>query len=120
VIGRVDDRGRALLDVSVSNAMDGPGTLVTAWIDTAFDGHLVFSTELIGQLGLEPLATTEAVLADGLVVSLNTYLCYVEWFGSRIPLQVIENAGKLPLLGTGLLDDRVLHVDYKLRQLSVD
>ena len=55
---------------------------------------------------------TEAILADGKRVTLETFICYVDWFGKLIPLQVITNDGKLPLLGTGLLDKRVLHVDY--------
>ena len=40
---------------------------VTAWIDTASDGHLVFPQRLINELQLEPLVETEAILADGQV-----------------------------------------------------
>ncbi|MDA1055816.1 MAG: hypothetical protein O3C40_35955 [Planctomycetota bacterium] len=43
MIGTVDDQGRALLDIFVSDKLDGEYTPVTAWIDTAFDG-LGFST----------------------------------------------------------------------------
>jgi len=41
VIGTVDEKGRALLDVSIGDKLDGAYTSVTTWIDTAFDGHLV-------------------------------------------------------------------------------
>ena len=118
--GNVDDKGRALLDVLVGSKLSGQYTPVTTWIDTAFDGHLVFPQELIERLQLEALVETEAILADGSKVTLETFFCYVDWFGSRLPLQVIANDGRFPLLGTGLLEQRVLHIDYGKKVLSVD
>ena len=120
MIGAVDDRNRALLDVEVRATPSSAKTAVTAWIDTAFDGHLVFSTSLIDELGLESLVETEAILADGQKVTLETFLCYLDWFGSTVPLQVIANDGKLPLLGTALLDNHVLLIDYAKKRLTLD
>ena len=120
MIGTVDEKGRALLDVPISDKMSGEYTPVTTWIDTAFDGHLVFPRELIDRLKFESLVETEAILADGSKVTLETFLCFVDWFGSRIPLQVIANEGRFPLLGTGLLEQRVLHIDYARKDLSLD
>ena len=120
MIGNVDESGRALLDVSVASKSDGFAKPVTVWIDTAFDGHFVFSQSLIDELGLESLVETEAILADGSTVQLETYLCYVDWFGERMPVQVIANEGRYPLLGTGLLENRVLHIDYIRRELRLD
>ena len=81
MIGKVDDRNRALIDLEVRRTPNSQGTSVTAWIDTAFDGHLVFPLSLI---------------------------------------QVIAKDGKLPLLGTGLLENHVLHVDYVNKELTID
>lgn len=75
---------------------------VEAWIDTAFDGHFVFSSNLIKELGFDTLVETEAILADGSKVALQTYVCYLDWFGETIAAQVIENEGRFPLLGTAL------------------
>lgn len=52
MIGSVDEMGRALLDVPVSDSLNGAYTRVKAWIDTAFDGHLVFPHKLIETLNL--------------------------------------------------------------------
>ncbi len=120
MIGTVDEKGRAFLDVPVSDKLDGAYTPVTTWIDTAFDGHLVFPHELIETLNLEALVETEAILADGSKVTLETFVCFVDWFGSRHPLQVVANEGRFPLLGTGLLEQRVLHIDYAKKELSLD
>ena len=120
MIGKVDDRNRALIDVEVRRTRDCAAASVMAWIDTAFDGHLVFPMPLIEELKLESLVETEAILADGRKVTLETFVCYLDWFGELIPLQVIANDGQLPLLGTGLLDLHVLHVDYVNKQLTLD
>ncbi len=120
MIGHVDDRGRALLEVWVSKNLGGNYVPVTTWIDTAFDGHLVFSRKLIEELDLDPLVETEAILADGSKVVLETFICFLDWFGERIPLQVIANDGIYPLLGTALLEQRVLHIDYAQKSLSLD
>lgn len=120
MIGTVDDKSRALLDVLISNRVNGAYEPITAWVDTAFDGHLVFPQELINKLKLESLVETEAILADGSKVTLETFICYVDWFGERLPLQVIANNGRFPLLGTGLLEQRVLLVDYVHRSLRLD
>ena len=119
MIGTVDEKGRALLDVPISSQSDGTYTSVTTWIDTAFDGHLVFPRELIDRLRLDALVETEAILADGSKVALETFLGFVEWFGHRLPLQVIANEGRFPLLGTGLLEQRVLHIDYAKKELTL-
>ena len=120
MIGNVDEHGRALLDVSVASRAEGLFSSITAWLDTAFDGHFVFSLSLISELELESLVETEAILADGSTVQLDTYLCYIDWFGERMPVQVIANEGRYPLLGTGLLENRVLHIDYVKRELRLD
>lgn len=109
-----------MIDILVSEKSDGEYVSVGVWIDTAFDGHLVLPGELIERLNLEPLAETEAILADGSMVTLDAFVCYIDWFGNRFPLQVISNDGRFPLLGTGLLDQRVLHVDYVTRELRLD
>ena len=120
MIGTVDDRNRALIDVEVRRTPNSQGASVTAWIDTAFDGHLVFPRSLIEELKLESLVDTEAILADGRKVTLETFVSYLDWFEKLIPLQVIANDGKLPLLGTGLLENHILHIDYLNKQLTLD
>jgi predicted aspartyl protease len=80
MIGRVDQNGKALVEVEIASRLNGPSTSLTVWIDTAFDGHLVMSTELIKDLELDSLVETEAILADGSRVTLETYLCYVQDF----------------------------------------
>jgi clan AA aspartic protease len=120
VNGHVDDVLRALLEISTKRGPTGPTRSITVWIDTAFNGYLVFPRRLIAELDLEQEAATDAVLADGTRVTLESYVCYVDWFGSLVPAQVIANDGSLPLLGTAMLVDRVLLVDYGRKRLSLE
>ncbi len=120
MIGRVDENQRALCDVQVRRERDAEPVTTTAWIDTAFNGQFVFPQTLIKQLGLGQEAATEAILADGNRVTLESYRCVLQWFGDDIDVQVIANEGRLPLLGTELLDDRVLTVNYRSKTLSIE
>ena len=117
--GVVDERQRALLSIEVRKSASSEPQAVITWIDTAFDGHLVFSHELIQKLQLEFLVESEAILADGQKVVLETFICYIDWFGVLTPLQVIANEGKFPLLGTGLLAGRTLHIEYAGKRLTL-
>lgn len=118
--GIVDESGRALLDVRISSELNGEYSNVVTWIDTAFDGHLVLSFARIREPGLDSLVETEAILADGSRVTLKTFVCFIDWFGECLPFQVIANDGRFPLPGTGLLDRRVLRIDYRKKRLSLD
>jgi clan AA aspartic protease len=110
--GRVDVSLRALLDIAIRRTESEAPTAVTVWIDTAFNGFLVFPQEMIEKLRLPQAAATEAILADGSLVTLESFACYVEWFGEIVLAHVVGNAGKHPLLGTELLWKRKLLIDY--------
>jgi clan AA aspartic protease len=120
LIGWVDDSLRALMEVNLVGTGSEPSLVLTVWIDTAFDGFLVLPSAKIKELGLQREALAEAILADGQRVMLESYLCNVDWFGEVVVAQVIANEGKLPLLGTELLVNRKLFVDYHERIVRID
>jgi hypothetical protein len=45
---------------------------------------------------------------------------YIDWFGEEYSIQVVANEGRIPLLGTQLLDRRKLIVDYELKTLVLE
>jgi clan AA aspartic protease len=107
------------VDLTIRRTEADAPTLVTAWVDTAFNGFLVFPQELIESLGLQQEAATEAILADGSRVTLESFVCHVECFGELVTAQVIGNSGTLPLLGTELLKKRRLLIDYEIGVVSI-
>lgn len=118
--GRVDEHRRALWDIRAGNPRDHALCTITVWVDTAFNGALVLPRSLITQLSLPQEALTEAILADGSRVVLESYLCILEWFGQTSRVQVIANDGNFPLLGTELLDRRTLTVNYADQTVSLE
>jgi clan AA aspartic protease len=112
VNGIVDDSQRALLEVFVAATKTAKKEAMTVWIDTAFNGGLVVPRPQVERLGLRQASTTQATLADGHVVDLETFTCYLDWFGRAYRTQVVANDGQFPLLGTMLLAGRKLIVDY--------
>ena len=118
--GVVDEAQRALINVSVAAIEGGELEAVTVWIDTAFNGGLVIPRRQIEQLGLAQASTTQAVLADGQVVDLETFTCHIEWFGQIHRIQVVANDGDFPLLGTMLLADRKPLIDYRSKSVVLE
>ncbi len=110
--GHVDGQLRALISIPVAPSEGGEQQKVLAWVDTAFNGSLVIPKRLIEQLRLVKESATEAVLADGKTVELETYGCFVEWFGTVYETQVIANDNEYPLVGTMMLAGHRLEIDY--------
>jgi clan AA aspartic protease len=120
VKGTVDDNRRALIEVQVGATRDGPKSAIVAWIDTAFNGGLVLPKREIELLGLNEDSLTSAILADGQLVDLPTYTCYLDWFGKSYRTQVVANEGAHPLLGTMLLDGHDLAISYRHKTVTLD
>lgn len=118
--GIVDESMRALLDVSVAAANGAKKQVLTVWIDTAFNGGLVIPRPHIERLGLKQASSTRATLADGRSVDLETFTCHLEWFGDDYRTQAVANDGDFPLLGTLLLAERKLTIDYKAKTVVLD
>ncbi len=90
-----------------------------AWVDTAFNGGLTIPRSLIAALGLAHEGSIDAVLADGRTVTVETFDCFLDWFGNTYRTQVVASDAAHPLLGTQLLAGRRLTVDYAAGTVDV-
>ena len=117
--GQVDDQLRALVRVPVAASRDGPRQEIVAWVDTAFNGGLTIPRALADSLELPQESSIEAVLADGRTVALETFGCDLDWFGGTYQTQVAASGGAFPLLGTLLLADRRLAIDYAAKTVEL-
>jgi predicted aspartyl protease len=109
----IDEEDRAMVEVFVAGHARSQRQCIQEWIDIAFDGHLLMPNQEIERLGLSVLADTDAVLADGSTARLRCYYCVIDWMGQTIPVQVVENIGSLPLIGTALLSMVDLRINYR-------
>jgi clan AA aspartic protease len=120
MIGRVDNAGRALLDIELRESVASANRGISVWIDTGFTGELVLPQSIVDQLGLTLTGTVGAVLADGSQVILPTYECFLAWFDGPVRLEVVANEGSTPLLGVGLLLNRRLVIDYQSKIIGLE
>jgi clan AA aspartic protease len=119
VNGFVDYQLRALIRVPVSASRDGERTDLLAWIDTAFNGGLAIPRDQIAGLGLSQQSSAEAILADGRSVELETFVCFLDWFGNTYETQIAASDGEYPLLGTMLLDGHRLDINYPQKSVEI-
>lgn len=117
--GFVDDQLRALVPVQISASLAEQGLEILAWIDMAFNGGLTLPRHLIADLGLAEVSYVDAVLADGNTVELPLFRCIIDWFGNRYETEIAASHGKFALLGTVLLADRELRIDYKAKRVRL-
>ena len=103
----------------VSASRDGRRTEVELWIDTAFNGGLAIPRKRVAELGLVKQSSAEAILADGRSVELETFACFVDWFGNSYETQIAASDGDYPLLGTMLLADHRLVIDYEAKTVEL-
>lgn len=118
--GIIDDFGRALVEIDIRSAVDGTASRVDAWVDTGFTGDLAMSMSVIDSLELNVSGSVDAILADGSLIELPTYTCFIDWFGKQRRLEVVANNGEYPLLGVGLLLGRELRANYATLKLSLE
>jgi clan AA aspartic protease len=119
VNGFVDEQLRALLRVPVSPSPDGERTDLVVWIDTAFNGGLTLPRKQVAELGLSKQSSAEAILADGRSIVLETFGCFLDWFGNTYETQVAASDGEYPLLGTMLLDGHRLDINYAAKTVEL-
>ena len=117
--GHVDEELRALLPIQVGATNDNETHELIAWIDTAFNGSLVIPESKVNELRLVQESSAEAILADGNKVQLETFACRIKWFGKLYETQVVTNESEYALLGTILLADHRLEIDYSAGTVSL-
>jgi predicted aspartyl protease len=119
VTGFVDDQLRALLRVPVAASHDRDRTEIVVWIDTAFNGGLAIPRQQIAELGLVKESSAEAILADVQSVELETFACFLDWFGISYETQIAASDAAYHLLGTLLLAGHRLNIDYEAKTVEI-
>lgn len=80
-------------------------------VDTGFEGYLTLPPEAVAALGLPYLTQLNANLANNTNVVADVYLATVLWQGVERDIAVLA-MGRRPLVGTALLEDCHLSIDF--------
>ena len=90
---------------------DRAGVEIECVVDTGFEGFLTLPPAIILDLGLPYIAPINANLADNSRVEANVHQGVVLWNGAERVIPVLA-MGRRPLIGTALLEDYHLSVDF--------
>jgi clan AA aspartic protease len=80
-------------------------------VDTGFEGFLTLPLTVIAELNLPFAGRIDANLADGSNVSTEVYWTTILWSGMNREIAVL-GMGTRPLIGTALLEDHHLSIDF--------
>jgi clan AA aspartic protease len=81
-------------------------------VDTGFEGFLTLPPAAVAQLQLPYLTNLNANLADNSSIQTDVYLATVLWHGIERNVSVLA-MGRRPLIGTALLRDYHLGIDFR-------
>ena len=90
---------------------DYPDIEIQCVVDTGFEGFLTLPAAAVAQLGLPYLIKINANLANNSSVETDVYLATIVWNGVERNVAVLA-MGSRPLIGTALLKDYHLSIDF--------
>jgi clan AA aspartic protease len=88
------------------------GEAVECVVDTGFDGALMLPRAFVERLQLPSVGRLIFQVVGGMRTSADVALAEVEWLGARRVFEVIVGEGEDSLLGTEMLVDARLTIDY--------
>ena len=88
-------------------------------IDTGFNGSLCLPRSLMSELELKKISEEE-IFGIGLHTEIvDIALTKITWFGQQTEIEVLINDGDDRLLGSELLDGKILKINYRNKKVSV-
>ena len=112
--GKVNEQREPCVFVEFEN-----GKNVELLIDTGFNGSLCLPRSLMSELGLRKISEEE-IYGIGLHTEIvDIAITKITWFGREIEIEVLINDGDDRLLGSELLDGKILEINYRNKKVSI-
>lgn len=116
--GAIDNYGQPKIQLAISGMRTEIKTLVV--IDTGFNGYICVPVELAIQLGLELYGREEIQLADGSIKNELIFKGSVMLGDEQRPVEIILTNSQQALLGTRLLEDKRLTIDFLSKVVEIE
>ena len=95
------------------------GKKVELLIDTGFNGSLCLPRSLMPELGLKKISEEE-IFGIGLHTEVvDIAIANIIWFGQQTEIEILINDGDDRLLGSELLDGKILRINYRNKKVSI-
>ncbi len=115
--GRVNRYGEPV--VSIQLILRNRPVRFLAVIDTGFNGYLSVPRRLVNRGQWANIGTEEFEVATGDVVEQGVYLGEVIFDGQRTPVSTVGTESHDILIGTKLLRDKILLVNFRIKRVTV-
>jgi clan AA aspartic protease len=93
---------------------------ISALIDTGFNGALMLSLPAALQIGLRLSNMVQVELADGSIKKEFVFEANAVLDGETIPVDVLLTSSDENLVGTALLQNQNLQIDFKNQVITLD
>lgn len=111
--GKVNEFGEACIDVNfLSNNKTYPFL-----IDTGFNGSLCLPYKIAEELNLDIEEQTTFYGVGDHYENIDVTYTEISWLGMVTEVSVLVNKGNDFLLGTALLDNKELYINYKTKEV---
>jgi len=115
-----DEFGHLRVDIEVKGGLES--VVVSAFIDTGFDGCVCLPTEIAVQLGLLLSACETFELADGSEKKELVFLGFAKFLDEKeeTPVEIVLTESSDTLMGIAMLSEMKMEVDFKNRDLEIE
>lgn len=118
LLGSINENGELLIKLTIIGFRGE--TVVAGILDTGFNGAILLPAAIIAELGMDLRATGMSRLADGSRTRDLTFNGKIRWMGKVVPAEVILSFGDETLIGTELLENCKIVIDYPTRQFFIE
>ena len=112
--GKVNEQLEPCIFVEFEN-----GKNVEFLIDTGFNGSLCLPRSLMQELALKKISEEEIFGIGSHKEVVDIAITNIIWFGQKTEIEVLINNGDDRLLGSELLDGKILKINYRNKKVSI-
>lgn len=117
--GTVNERREAILAVQFYAADGAPLPVLEMLVDTGFDGSLMIPKEFADRFGLPVKGQEYYYAANDTEMKFSRTTLKIEWLGQRFDIPALIAPNDYALIGTEMLIDAELRINYARRTVSV-
>ncbi len=112
--GFVNEHQEAVLEIVLDN-----GNSIECVLDTGFNGSLLLPRKFVEENSMKFVGRETAELVDEITIEIESVLGKIKWFAKEIPIRLFVSETSESLIGTELLTDSVLEIDYINRTVKI-
>ena len=112
--GLVNENSEAVLRIKLTS-----GETIDCVLDTGFNGNLILPKSFVEKYSPDVLIRVQVELAEGKTAEVGMTTVEIKWLGNEFPINILVSETDECLIGTELLVDSLLEIDYKNRLVKI-